>query len=220
MFGNTKISKSRRRIMKFEKIVVLICVFVLCMAICNVLPIHGEEKIYESVVRLHVLANSNSEEDQALKLLVKDEISIYFEELLEGCEDLNEAKRIIDNNRDDIVLAAESCIRKNGYSYTAALSQGQAVYPRREYAGLTFPAGSYYSVRLSIGEGHGRNWWCVLFPSVTSCCATVERCDGENSASLSVFSDNELDIIKENNSTRKEIRFFFLDLINGTLGKE
>ena len=193
---------------------------ILVCAVFALLPLEGEKELYSEIIRLHVLANSNSEEDQALKLVVKDEISLFFEELLEGCEDLSKAKRIISENSENIISVAESCIKRNGYEYTVSMSQGQAVYPRREYAGLTFPAGSYYSVRISIGDGHGRNWWCVLFPSLTNCCTTVERCDSESCESLSVFSDNELDIIKEDNSTRKEIRFFFLDLINGTLGKE
>jgi stage II sporulation protein R len=80
--------------MKFEKLIVLLCVFILCMAIVNVLPIHGEEKIYESVVRLHVLANSDSEEDQALKLTVRDAVLNKYGTLL-NCGDKDEAEERI-----------------------------------------------------------------------------------------------------------------------------
>ena len=193
---------------------------VLSCSIFALLPFEGEKELYSGIIRFHVLANSDSEKDQELKLLVRDEVTVLCENLLKGCESLSEAKSIIAQNEEEILSVAETCIARNGFNYKATLSQGQAVYPRREYSGLTFPAGSYYSVRLSIGEGHGKNWWCVLFPSVTKCCATVEECNDENDVSLSVFSDSELDIIKEDKSARKEIRFFFLDFINGTLGKE
>lgn len=193
---------------------------VLSCSIFALLPFEGEKELYSGIIRFHVLANSDSERDQELKLLVRDEVTVLCENLLKGCESLSEAKSIIAQNEEEILSVAEACIARNGFDYKATLSQGQAVYPRREYSGLTFPAGSYYSVRLSIGEGHGKNWWCVLFPSVTKCCATVEECNDESGVSLSVFSDSELDIIKEDKSARKEIRFFFLDFINGTLGKE
>ncbi len=211
------------RIALKNSVAMLIAIMASGIIICGVfalLPLEGEDELYSGIIRFHVLANSDSEGDQALKLLVRDDVTVFCEDLLDGCENLSEAKCIIAKNRDRIISAAEACIKRNGYDYRASLSQGQAVYPRRKYSGLTFPAGRYYSVRLSIGEGRGKNWWCVLFPSVTKCCATVEECNDENDVSLSVFSDSELDIIKEDKSLRKEIRFFFLDFINGTLGKE
>ena len=101
--------------MKIEKIIVLICVLVLCMAVCNILPIHGEEKIYESVVRLHVLANSDSDEDQALKLKVRDAILGYTSPKVIDSKTREEAIEILQSELDEIEKIAEQVVKEQGY---------------------------------------------------------------------------------------------------------
>lgn len=220
-----KISNSPRRcrIAKKNVITAVAAAFIgalIFTSYCAFVPLSGEEELYSSIIRFHVLANSDSDEDQALKLSVRDSVTAVTKELLRDCTDIHDAKRILTQNEDVIIEAAERCISNSGYSYSAALKQGFEIYPRREYGNFTFPSGRYYSVRLSIGSGKGKNWWCVLFPPMCTGGAVVEKYESEENLSVSGFSDSEIDIIKEDTSVRREIRFFLLDLINGTVGKD
>ena len=150
--------------MKMTKIILLLCVFILCSAVCDILPIHGEEKIYESVVRLHVLANSDSDEDQALKLKVRDEILSYISPLVIDSKSQEDAMRIINEKIDEIEAIAQTTVYSHGYDYSVDVTLTLEEYPTRNYEAMSFPSGEYVSLRVLIGEAEGQNWWCVLFP--------------------------------------------------------
>ena len=150
--------------MKFQKILVLCCVLVLCLAICNILPIHGEEKIYESVVRLHVLANSDSEEDQTLKLKVRDAILSYVSPLVIDSQCKEAAIEILQGELENIEKEAKRIVVEQGYEYNVEVTLTLEDYPTRNYEAMSFPSGEYVSLRVLIGEAEGQNWWCVLFP--------------------------------------------------------
>ncbi|MBE6538160.1 MAG: stage II sporulation protein R [Ruminococcaceae bacterium] len=134
--------------------------------VIGLIPIHGEHEIYDSVVRLHVLANSDSEEDQNLKLLVRDDIIALTNTLLAGCTTREEALTVISENLDLYSLTAEKTLRKNGSDYSVSISLGEEYYPTRVYEGSAFPGGEYVSLQIKIGEAEGKNWWCVLFPPI------------------------------------------------------
>lgn len=182
---------------------------------CGLTPLDGENELYSGIIRFHVLANSDSEQDQALKLKVRDCVNAYTTKLLEDCSSIDQAKRIISQNRNVILETAKSCIEEQGYLYDVEFTEGYEIYPRRIYGKYSFPSGRYYSVRLSIGEGNGKNWWCVLFPPLCRAGATVERFEDLNELKSVGFTENEIEIITEEKSTRTEIRYFFLDFING-----
>jgi len=126
------------------------------------LPVR-EEKIYDSVIRLHVIANSDSETDQQIKYMVRDAILAEAETVFSG-KDMDEAMVISESSYERLTEIAERVLRDNGFSYGATVIFGKEDYPTREYDGVTFPAGRYYSLRVILGEGDGQNWWCVLFP--------------------------------------------------------
>ena len=214
MFGNTKISKSRRRIMKFEKIVVLICVFILCMAICNVLPIHGEEKIYESVVRLHVLANSDSDEDQALKLKVRDAILAYTSPKVIDSASREEAIEILEGELEEIDKIAEQVVVQNGYNYSVEVTLTLEDYPTRNYESMSFPAGEYVSLRVLLGEAEGQNWWCVLFPPLCLSAAS-EKVENEDAFIAVGLNSDQYKIITETEDTKYYLRFKILEAFKG-----
>lgn len=177
-------------------------------------PLPGEKELCNGIIRFHVLANSDSNYDQDLKLKVRDEVTKYTTELLEECKCINEAKRMISENSETITAIAQKVIIDSGSNYAVTLKQGMETYPRRVYDNYTFPAGKYYSVRLEIGEAKGKNWWCVLFPPMCLGSATVEKYNDPAALSEIGFSDSEIKIISEEKAVKKEIRFFFLDLIN------
>ncbi|MBR3996206.1 MAG: stage II sporulation protein R [Clostridia bacterium] len=177
-------------------------------------PLDGEDELYRGIIRFHVLANSDSKEDQDLKLMVRDRVTEYTTDILSQCTDIAQAKSIILQKRENILSIARDVISENGYEYDVTLETGMENYPRRIYGKYTFPAGNYYSVRINIGKAEGKNWWCVLFPPMCLGSATVEKYDDTAELSKIGFSDEEIEVISEPDNVKTEVRFFFLDLIN------
>lgn len=143
-----------------------ILVFVLLTGFFSVYAVaEYEHKQYaENVLRLHVIANSNTSEDQALKLKVRDTVGITVSTLTEGADNAEQTEEIVKNHIDDIKKAAEDRISDEGYNYTVEIKTGEFYFPTKYYANGALPAGNYEAVRVIIGEGKGENWWCVLFP--------------------------------------------------------
>ena len=161
------------------------------------LPIHGETEIYDTVVRLHVLANSDSEEDQALKLTVRDAVLEITTPLLRDCPDRATAAARIEDNREAIRTAAEAVIAAAGrddLSGTVTVELGEETYPRRRYADCTLPAGRYLSLRIGIGEAAGHNWWCVVFPAL---CLPAAQEDFTEACRAAGLTDQEISVLTE-----------------------
>ena len=130
---------------------------VLLIAALAILPIHGEAGIYDNVIRLHVLANSDSEEDQALKLMVRDAVVKESERLLEGVGDRDAAERILRESLPDLKATAEQALASAGATAEVSVTLTEESYPTREYEQLAFPAGKYLSLRVSAAVSFCRN---------------------------------------------------------------
>lgn len=130
------------------------------------LPIHGEAQIYDNVIRLHVLAVSDSDEDQAVKLVVRDRVLETVAPLLANVHDRATAVAIVSAHLQEIQESAAETLCALGRTETVSVSLTAETYPTRAYEGCRLPAGKYLSLRVILGEGKGKNWWCVLFPSV------------------------------------------------------
>ena len=200
--------------MKMTKIILLLCVFILCAAVCDILPIHGEEKIYESVVRLHVLANSDSDEDQALKLKVRDEILSYISPLVIDSKSQEDAMRIINEKIDEIEVIAQTTVYSHGYDYSVDVTLTLEEYPTRNYEAMSFPSGEYVSLRVLIGEAEGQNWWCVLFPPLCLSAATEQSTNEEAFIAVGLNSD-QYKVITESDNVKYQLRFKLLEAIYG-----
>ena len=173
------------------------------------LPIHGEEEIYDTVVRLHVLANSDSDKDQALKLQVRDALLETTAPLLESCSSQEEAIAILTPMLEDLKTTAESVIRTAGYDYMVHVDLGKEEYPERVYETCCFPAGTYVSLRVGIGDADGQNWWCVLFPPL--CLSAASAKDPEDAFISVGLNKNQYGIITETGKTTYKIRFKLLE---------
>jgi stage II sporulation protein R len=114
----------------------------------------------ENILRLHVLANSDSQEDQAVKLLVRDALLPYFAET----KSYADAREFLLENGGDMQRVCEATLAENGFDYGVQLELGTSSFPDREYNGAVFPAGEYNALRVLLGNAQGQNWWCVLFP--------------------------------------------------------
>ncbi len=122
------------------------------------------EPLEESVLRLHVIANSDDPNDQALKLAVKDDVVDLMQTELANLSDAEEARYRAEHELALIEAVARERITANGYDYPVMVSVGEYDFPTKSYGNLVFPSGRYQAVKVVIGEGQGKNWWCVLFP--------------------------------------------------------
>ncbi|CQR71318.1 Stage II sporulation protein R (spore_II_R) [Sporomusa ovata DSM 2662] len=135
-------------------------------------------------VRLHILANSDSVQDQQLKLKVRDAVIAYLTPQVKDVSNAQTAKNIIANRQEELILVAKNTLAENGVDYPVAIQIGSFEFPVRSYGSLVLPAGEYQAVRILLGEGAGQNWWCVLFPPLCFI-------DGTNTTLAPVTSSNE-----------------------------
>lgn len=203
--------------MKIQKILLLFCVLFLCVTVCNVLPIHGEEKIYESVVRLHVLANSDSDEDQALKLKVRDAVLSYVSPRVIDSKSREEAIEILQGELTNIEAVSAKVVKEEGYDYPVKVTLTVEEYPTRNYEAMSFPSGEYVSLRVMLGEAEGQNWWCVLFPPLCLSAAS-EKAENEEAFIAVGLNSDQYKIITETEDATYYLRFKLLEAIEN-MGK-
>jgi len=196
---------------------ITVCLAVILIFI-GLMPVHGENEIYDSVLRLHVLANSDSEEDQALKLRVRDAILASSAEIFEGCSTKEKAIEKINSAIPALTQTAKNTISEAGYDYTVRIELSEEEYPTRNYESFCFPSGSYTSLRVLIGEAEGQNWWCVLFPPLCLSAAT-EKSAAEDAFTSVGLTEGQYKVITETDSPTYEVRFKVLETIEGLLGK-
>ena len=178
-----------------------------------ILPIHGEAELYDNVIRLHVLANSDSEEDQALKLLVRDAVVEKTKTIFKNVDNRKQAEAILHQNLPVIEQTARDALRAAGAENTVTVELGQESYPTREYERLAFPAGEYLSLRVMIGEAEGKNWWCVLFPPLCLTAATAQSEQETETVCLSAgLSGEQYRMIADTDETKYKLRFKILEV--------
>ena len=146
-----------------------------CCLCCGFIPSEEDMDIYENTVRLHVIANSDSEHDQSVKLLVRDSVLGVLSELLENAQTHGEAAAVIENNLERIREVCDETLESLGEQARAEVYFKEEKYPTRHYENISLPAGVYQSLQIRIGEADGKNWWCVLFPTLCTSAAKTEE---------------------------------------------
>ena len=180
---------------RLTRFLLCLCVSMLCAAVViSALPTKGEEQLYDRVVRLHVLANSDSEEDQALKLRVRDAILAYLNGMSAACTDADDAEDVYRKQLPVLDAIAQKTLSDAGKNDTCRVTLTRETYPIRTYqsgdTSYTLPAGTYRSLRVMIGDAAGHNWWCVLFPPLCLSLA-AEIPDTRNDAiPVAVYEDD------------------------------
>ncbi len=193
---------------------VAIVILLVVMLALSFLPVHGEEEIYSTVVRLHVLANSDSEEDQAIKLEVRDAVLAAAAPLVADCTNQAEAIAALEAGEMILLDAARTVIADAGREDAVSITLGEEVYPTRTYESCAFPAGTYVSLRVCIGEAAGQNWWCVLFPPLCLSAATTEP-DPEDAFIDVGLTKEQYGIITDTGKTKYRVRFKILEVVQG-----
>lgn len=197
-----------------KRFCVAIVVTLVLLLVLSYLPIHGEAKVYDTVLRLHVLANSDSEEDQALKLKVRDGVLAVTAPLLENAETRDQAEALVRAHMADIQSAAEAVVAENGSEQAVTVMLDLEDYPTRNYESCAFPAGEYLSLRVCLGEAEGQNWWCVLFPPLCLSAATAKD-DAEDAFIQVGLSKEQYGIVTETQSRKYRVRFKILETVRG-----
>ena len=183
-------TKMKRRLYLWE---IALLVGTMLFLSSGAFALRTQQDLAEKVVRLHVLANSDSEEDQALKLQVRDAVLAQASYLLEGCEDRDEAESLLRGQLLELERLALAVVREAGYAYPVKLELADTEFPTRDYEGFTLPAGEYLALRVLIGEAAGQNWWCVVFPPLCAAAST----DVPAAALAAGFAAEEVSLITE-----------------------
>lgn len=201
-----------------KKIAKISLTFFICIVaflfIWSFIPSAKECEIYNSTIRLHVIASSNSERDQSVKLKVRDAVLQRIKEYESDSKE--QTLSMIKSDKKHIEEIAQKTLEKEGISDTVSLEIGKESYPVRYYEGFSLPAGEYTSVRVVIGEGEGENWWCVLFPPL--CTAQAIEYDDEAYIDVGLTKDQYYMITGK--SPEYEVKFKLLEIASEAFGFE
>ena len=159
----------------------------------------------ENFIRLHVVANSDSDEDQALKLKVRDAVVEKLQDTMESFPTMEEARAYLQEHLPELEAFVNKVIQELGFTDTATVSVDREAFDKREYDTFILPAGYYEALRITIGEGQGKNWWCVVFPSL---CIGATQEEFTDTAAGAGFSDTLTQTLQDE---QPQIRFFLLD---------
>lgn len=195
------------RIFEISAVIALLISVILCVGFEN-----DCEDIRENVLRLHVVADSDSEQAQSVKLKVRDALLEESRGLFEGNTSLDQAQSKLGSSLDEMKAVAERTLREEGYTYSAAVELTRCYFPTRQYGGVTLPAGNYNALRVVLGEGEGHNWWCVMFPPMCLPAA------GKDEAKLNdVLDEKSIDIVT--GGKKYEVRFWIVEKWYELFGK-
>jgi stage II sporulation protein R len=192
-----------------KKAILFVCLSLFLSGLCFTLECSAEKvQLRENIIRLHVVANSDSAADQAQKLRVRDAIIDYLSQILADTRTAGQAEAVISANISHLQSVAEAQLRKENSSYKVAVRLSEESFDIRHYDTFSLPSGVYTSLRIEIGDAEGKNWWCVAFPSL---CMPASSEEFSEVAADAGFSDQLTQSISRNDKI--EIRFFFLDFL-------
>lgn len=173
----------------------------------GVWSLQEQDALERKMIRLHVIANSDTAEDQALKLQVRDAVLVQATEILENAADMEEAQRTLQQVLPELEATAAEVVEEKGCAYRVSARLERTEFPEKVYDGFALPAGEYLALRLVIGEGAGQNWWCVVFPPLCMTAAT----DLEETAVAAGMAEEDLALMTEEN-TGYVLKFRSLEL--------
>ena len=166
------------------------------------------KELHDSLIRLHVVGASDGAEDQSVKLRVRDAVTAWLQTELEGIHNADQARDYLRHHLSQIETIANETLTNAGVSHRATVSFLEEEFPIREYETFTLPSGVYHSLRIRIGEAAGKNWWCVVFPTL---CLGATSAEMKDTAVSAGFDENLADTLTVEDGY--ELRFFLLDCL-------
>lgn len=172
-------------------------------------PAAGEEQIYENTLRLHVLAASDSTEDQTAKLLVRDAVLERYGEGFLSLRSKAEAEAYVNAHLSEIESTVKESLRAHGLDYTVAITLAEEYFDTRVYDAITLPAGNYTALKITLGEGRGQNFWCMLYPALC-----VAPALGEETTAKEAYGASAYTLVTNGYAVRFRTLEFFSELFN------
>ena len=199
---------------KFKRFILVSALLILYVCISAVSYTHAvTTDIADSVFRLHVIANSDSAEDQNLKYIVRDKVIEYMSSISQNASSKEDVIKIAKANLDKIQAIASQTIRENGYTYSVNVEVGNFSFPSKRYGDITLPPGYYDALRIKIGEAEGQNWWCVMFPPLCFVDVTSGVVPDESKEIMKEnLSKEEFDLISKN-SNEVKVKFKIVEVL-------
>ncbi len=171
----------------------------------------------DSVFRLHIIANSDSKEDQDLKYIVRDNLIQYMDKLCENCSSKTEVIEIAKNNISNFKQIAEDTVKEQGFSYDVNVEIGNFEFPTKSYGDISFPAGYYDALKVKIGNSSGQNWWCVMFPPLCFVNTTTGLVPTESKENLEEnLSDEGYKIVSDSDNSNIAFKFKIIEFFENT----
>ena len=169
---------------------------------CYFYTINSLNGIKDKVFRLHIIANSDLDEDQSLKYKVRDNIISYMNDICRDASSKEDAIKLVQKNIDNFTKIADYTIMENGFSYTSSVEIGNYKFPTKNYGDVTLPSGYYDALEIKLGSNSGQNWWCVLYPSLCFVDISNGTVPEPSKKELkNILSDEEYALITENTPT-------------------
>lgn len=191
-------------------LLILLCIYTFLCAYTYVQAVSSD--ISDNVFRLHVIANSDSEQDQNLKYLVRDGLLEYMNSISANCNSKSEVVELAQMHKDDFKNIALDIIHSQGFDYDVNINIGNFEFPTKTYGDIAFPAGFYDALRVEIGEARGKNWWCVMFPPLCFIDVTSGVVPDDSKKDLeSNLSSEEYAIVSNNSSSDIKFKFRLLE---------
>lgn len=173
-----------------------------------------QSDLQNGLIRLHIIADGDDEEAQTVKLKVRDAVLAEMSEKF-ACKDIEMSRQTIEENLGTIEEIADRTLRENGFTYTSRVEYGKFAFPQKSYGNVTLPAGDYYGVRVILGSGGGRNWWCVMYPPMCFAENSAGEMDKESDKELrDNLCDETYDIITGSGG-EIEVKFKIVELVHG-----
>lgn len=195
---------------RFITVLSLLVLFVFVSALSYVSAVSSN--ISNSVFRLHVIANSDSTEDQNLKYIVRDELIKYMNEISQNCTTKQEIINLAQKNISNFESIAKKTIQQNGYDYNISVEIGNFDFPTKSYGDITLPAGNYDSLRVKIGKAEGQNWWCVMFPPLCFVDVTSGIVPEESKKEMKeAMPEEEYSLISETDNSEISFKFKLIE---------
>ena len=203
---------------KIKMIIILSFLLFIYTSICAISYAQNiSTDIANSVFRLHVIANSDTPQDQDLKYKVRDNLLKYMNEICANCVTKQEAIDLVNKNKNKFGQIAEDTIKEEGYSYNVNIKIGNFQFPTKNYADISLPAGYYDALRVEIGEAKGQNWWCVMFPPLCFVDITSGVVPEESKEQMeNNLSEEEFALVSDKSDLQIQFKFKLLEFLGNS----
>lgn len=197
----------------FKRLIIVLLLLILFIFISAISYVSAvSNNIANGVFRLHVIANSDSPEDQNLKYIVRDELIKYMNTLAKDCTSEQEVIEIAQNNISNFENIAKKTIQDNGFNYNVTVEIGNFDFPTKTYGDITLPAGTYDSLKIKIGKSEGQNWWCVMFPPLCFVDVTTGIVPEESKKEMKeAMPEEEYSLISNTNNSEVNFKFKLIE---------